>query len=287
MIRDSQANAGLGLRKEHFASFLERPSSVQMLGWVEIISEDYMDSGGAPLSRVLALRQNGFEVASHGVSLNIGGPGPIRFDYLKRLKEFEKRVGCFIVSDHLCWTGTQVRNWHDLFPLPFTSEMVRHVSERIKIVQNDLGRRIALENISTYLRFDEDEMSEEEFTAAILREADCDLLLDVNNLYVNSFNHNFDAHKFLRALPRDRVVQYHLAGHTDRGNFYFDTHDTPIVDPVWSLFASALEIIGPRPYMIERDDNIPPLEELLSELSIAKEIYDKAQAQQPSKVRAF
>ncbi|MDB5037244.1 MAG: hypothetical protein JWQ35_772 [Bacteriovoracaceae bacterium] len=263
--------SGIGLRHPHYSAVLAGESKV---GWFEVISENFMDTEGRPLHILEKVREN-FPIGTHGVSLNIGSPDPINLPYLKKLKALIKRIEPYVVSDHLCWGGTEGKNWHDLLPLPMTEHTIEHVVQKIKQVQDILGQRIALENISTYLLFKEDEMPEWEFTKRIIEEADCYLLLDVNNIYVNSFNHGFDAKNFVREIPAYRVVQYHLAGHSNLETFLFDTHDHEIIDPVWELFEFTVNQIGPRPFIIERDDHIPELNVIEAEARRAEQIIEK------------
>jgi uncharacterized protein (UPF0276 family) len=206
----------------------------------------------------------------HGVSLSIGSTEPIDRDYLKALKALKQRVEPAWVSDHLCWTGTNGVNLHDLMPLPYSREALKHLVPRIQEVQDFLGERILLENVSSYVDYQASEMHEWEFLAELSHEADCLLLLDVNNVYVNSVNHHFDPDEFIGAMPADRVAQIHLAGHERQETFIIDTHDAPIVDEVWALYRRTGKRLGAVSTMIERDANIPPLEELLAELDIAR-----------------
>ena len=182
------------------------------------------------------------------------------------------RIEPAVVSDHLCWTGAHGVNLHDLLPLPLTEEALNHVAARVRQVQDVLGRRIALENASTYVTFTSDAMTEWEFLSELTRRADCDLLLDVNNVYVSAFNHGFDADEYLSGMPADRVRQIHLAGHENNGDHIVDTHDAPVIDPVWELYRAALRRLGPVPTMIERDANIPPFADLVAELGRARAI---------------
>lgn len=262
---------GLGLRPPHYQDILSNPSSVD---WVEVISENYMDTGGRPLSTLLKVRDQ-LSVALHGVSLNIGSSDPLNLDYLKKLKILIERVDPFIVSDHLCWTGIEKRNWHDLLPLPMNEATIDRLVPRIRQVQDALKRKFVLENISSYVRFQTDEIDEADFIRLIAERGDCELLLDVNNIYVNSVNHGFDPYDYIRKIPADRVVQYHLAGHTDMGDFLFDTHDAEITDPVWRLFEFTWRHLGPKPFLIERDDKIPDFTDLIKEVETAYEITQK------------
>ena len=259
---------GLGLRVEHYQSILDTRPSVD---WFEILSENYLVPGGKPLHYLDRIRAD-YPVAMHGVSLSIGSSDPLNRDYLKQLKHLADRIEPAWLSDHLCWTGLNGTNLHDLMPLPYTEEAIEHVAARVRQVQDFLGRRILLENVSSYVTYTQSEMSEWEFVRAILERADCLMLLDVNNIYVSSYNHGFDARAYLDAIPVERVQQFHLAGHTNHGNYIVDTHDHPVIDPVWDLYAHAVRRFGAVSTMIERDDNIPPLEELLAELEQARGI---------------
>ena len=259
---------GLGLRTEHYADFERRGTTVD---WLEILSENYMVPGGRPLHHLDRIRAD-HPMVMHGVSMSIGGTDPLDLDYLRELKALAARVQPAWLSDHLCWTGVDGRNLHDLLPLPMSEAALRHVAARLDEVQHRLGRRIAIENLSSYVRFAADEMREYEFVAELLKRSDALLLLDVNNVYVSSVNHGFDARAYIDAMPADRVVQIHLAGHSEQDGFLVDTHDAPVCDAVWDLYRYTLTRLGPRPTMIERDDHIPALDELLAELDIARRI---------------
>ena len=209
-------------------------------------------------------------------SLSIGAPDPLDDDYLKNLKSLADLIDPAVVSDHLCWTGAHGVNLHDLLPLPLTEETLNHVAARVARVQDALGRRIALENASTYVTFTSDTMDEWDFLAELTRRADCDLLLDINNVYVSAFNHGFDAADYLAGLPKDRVRQIHLAGHEHNGDHIVDTHDAPVADPVWDLYRVAVTRFGAVPTMIERDANIPPFADLVEELGAARRLAAEA-----------
>jgi hypothetical protein len=226
---------GLGLRTAHYADFQARPAHAWGVDWLEIISENYMVPGGPPLAHLDAIRRD-TPMVMHGVSLSIGSTDPLDLAYLHELRQLIHRVQPAWVSDHLCWTGVDHRNLHDLLPLPYTEAALRHVAERVLQVQDALGRRLVLENVSSYVAWADDEMGEAEFIAELLQRADCELLLDVNNVYVSSVNHGLDARAFIDALPPHRVRQIHLAGHevTDEG--LIDTHDHPVCDAVWALY---------------------------------------------------
>ncbi len=260
---------GLGLRAEHYQDVLDRkPDNVD---WFEIISENYMVDGGKPLYFLDAIRRD-YPMVMHGVSLSLGSTDPLDFDYLGKLKALIERVEPHWFSDHLCWTGVDQRNMHDLLPLPYTEEAIEHVAERIMRVQDFIGRQMLIENRSSYITYRDDAMPEWEFLSAIARRADCYLLLDVNNIYVSSFNHGFDPAEYLDGIDPARVWQHHLAGHSHEGNLIIDTHDHDVIDPVWSLYEETARRLGPVSTMIERDGNIPPLDSLLAELDHARAI---------------
>jgi uncharacterized protein (UPF0276 family) len=257
---------GLGLRTPHYEALLSAP---QPIDWLEIITENYLVPGGKPLDYLDRIRER-FPIAMHGVSLSIGSTDPIDGDYLTAVRDLSRRVQPAWISDHLCWTGVGGRNIHDLLPVPYNEAALQHVADRVGAVQDALGRRILLENVSSYVGYGADHISEWDFLAALAQRADCDLLLDVNNVYVNSVNHGFDPHRFIDAMPAARVRQIHLAGHQERDGFIIDTHDHPICDAVWSLYEYTMRRLGMIPTMIERDDRIPPLAELTAELGLAR-----------------
>ena len=262
---------GLGLRKEHYETVLaERPN----VDWFEIISENYMVEGGKPLDYLSRIREH-YPMVMHGVSMSIGSTEPLDFGYLKRLKALIQRVEPAWFSDHLCWTGVHGINLHDLMPLPYTEEAVQHLVDRVKQVQDYMGRQMLLENVSSYVSYSDSQMSEWEFLRAVSEHADCLILLDINNIYVSAFNHNFDPYTYLTAMPKERVYQFHLAGHTQENNLIIDTHDHPIADPVFELYAAAVQHFGRVSTMIERDDHIPPLPELLIELEQVRRIAEE------------
>lgn len=262
-IGQQASGFGLGLRPFYYPELLAGPQPVD---WFEIISENFMVPGGRPIAMLDTIRAD-YPIRMHGVSLSLAAADPLDFDYLQALKKLIARVEPALVSDHLAWTGVHGRNMHDLLPVPLTREALDHCVERAQRVQDFLGRRIALENPSTYVAFAGDEMSEAEFLAELTRRADCLLLLDVNNVFVSAFNHGFDAKAYLDVLPTERVAQIHIAGHRDCGTHKIDTHDQPVCDGVWALFAQAWKRFGPVPAMIERDDHFPPFSELLDELA--------------------
>jgi len=259
---------GLGLRSEHYLDLIEHQQPVD---WLEILSENYMIAGGKPLYYLDKICER-YPVVMHGVSLSIGSADPINQTYLHDLKKLAQRVKPKWISDHLCWTGTNGINLHDLMPLPYTDEALQHLVERIKKVQDFLGQRILLENVSSYLTYQHSTISEWEFLSAIAQQADCLILLDINNIHVSAHNHGFNSLTYLAALPAERIQQIHLAGHLNKGDYSIDTHDHDIIDSVWELYAESLRRFGPISTMIERDDDIPPLNILLDELQKARTI---------------
>ncbi len=264
----SQDSFGLGLRVEHYAALTE-PHLASRPDWLEIISENYLVPGGKPLWHLQQLRRD-YPMVMHGVSLSIGSTDPLDLTYLRELRALADRIEPAWVSDHLCWTGVDHRNLHDLLPLALNRATLEHLLPRIDRVQEVLGRRLVLENVSSYLQFEADELGEAQFIAELARRSGCGLLLDVNNVYVSSRNHGFDPRAYIDAIPPESVVQIHLAGHEDQGDLVIDTHDHPVCEAVWQLYAHTLAHLGPRPTMIERDDHIPPLPELLAELDQAR-----------------
>jgi hypothetical protein len=252
---------GIGLRTKHFARYLAEPPPVD---WVEAVSENFMAPGGRPVAVLEKVRRD-VPVVLHGVSLSIGSTDPLSESYLGELAELAGRVEPAWISDHLCWGSHGGRYAHDLWPLPYTEEALRHVVARVQRVQEVLGRQILLENISSYVAFRASEMEEWEFLAEVARRADCGILLDVNNVYVSARNHGFDPHAYLAAIPADRVGQIHLAGHSDKGRYLLDTHDHEVPAPVWDLYREAVLRLGPVSTLIEWDDHIPPLEKLVEE----------------------
>lgn len=263
---------GLGLRTVHYPEILAGRCAVD---WFEILSENYMVPGGKPLAMLDQIRRD-YPMAMHGVSMSIGSANGADLDYLLDLKKLARRTEPLWISDHLCWTGVHGRNMHDLLPLPYTEETIKLVVKNIRRVQDVLERRIVLENVSSYLSFSADSMPEWEFVAAVAQESDSLILLDVNNIYVSSVNHGFDPQRYLEGIPAGRVQQIHLAGHHDHGTHIIDTHDHPVADPVWALYGAALKRFGMVASMIERDDNIPPLAELVAELDIARRLAHAA-----------
>ncbi len=244
---------GVGLRTVHFAHILSEEPEVD---FYEALTENFLDTGGRPL-HVLDRVAERTPVVLHGVSMSIGGTDPLDLGYLRKVKALARRTKAVWVSDHLCFTGVMGRNTHDLLPLPYTEETLRHVARRVRTVSDVLERPLVLENPSTYLAFRASTMTEWTFFRRLLEDADCGMLLDVNNVYVSAFNHGFDAVEYIEALPHDRVVQYHLAGHTDKGTHLLDTHSARVKDEVWSLFRRANALTGPRATLLEWDEDIP------------------------------
>jgi hypothetical protein len=247
---------GIGLRTVHFAHILKQKPRID---WFEVLSENFLDTGGRPLY-VLDQIAERYPVALHGVSMSIGGTDPLDREYLRKLKALAARTRAHWVSDHLCWTGVMGLNTHDLLPMPYTEEALRHTAARVRQVSDTLERPLVLENPSSYVEFADSTMTEWDFLARLAAEADCGLLLDVNNVYVSSFNHSFDPNVYIDALPADRVVQYHLAGHTNKGTHILDTHSDRALDAVWDLYARAWRRTGPVATLFEWDEDIPPFE---------------------------
>lgn len=262
---------GVGLRVPHYEHiFGERPQ----VDFLEIISENFMVAGGPPL-RNLGRALDAYPVVQHGVSLSIGATEPLDFDYLARLKALTERTKTPWVTDHLCWTRAHGVDLHDLLPLPYTEEAVHHVAGRIRTVQDFLGLRLGIENTSSYLTYNASVMQEWEFITAIVEEADCALLLDVNNVYVSSYNHGFDPQTFIDGIPKERVIQYHLAGHTHKGDYILDTHSDFVIDAVWDLYRYAVARTGPVTTLVEWDDEIPDFDTVHGEALKARAIREE------------
>ena len=244
---------GVGLRRPHYAEIL---ATQPPLDWFEVISENFMVAGGRPREVLEGIRAH-YPLVMHGVSLSLGSTDPLNYSYLRELAALARRIEPAWISDHLCWTGVGGRNLHDLMPLPYTEEALRHTARRIGAVQDFLGRRLLIENVSSYLTFADSRLTEWEFLAAVADEADCAILLDLNNIFVNAFNHRFDPRRYIDAIPAARVAQFHLAGHADRGNYLLDTHDHPLHPEVWQLYEYAVRRFGAVSTLIEWDDRIP------------------------------
>lgn len=261
---------GLGLRPDYYEEILTQKPAVD---WFEILTENYLIPGGKPLYYLDKIRAD-YPVVMHGVSLSLGSSDPLDWDYLQQLKGLITRVEPEWVSDHLCWTGVSGLNAHDLLPIPYTQQAVQHIVSRIQQIQEFLGRPILIENVSSYLTFKQSEMTEWEFILQILNQSGCYLLLDVNNVYVSSINHQFNPLEYIQALSAERVAQIHLAGHSNQGDYIIDTHDAPVIQPVWDLYAATINHLGKVSTMIERDDNMPPFTELLVEMNQARRISE-------------
>jgi uncharacterized protein (UPF0276 family) len=263
---------GLGLRTVHYAHILEQRPAVD---WFEIISENYLETSGRPLDFLDAIAKR-YPIVMHGVSLSIGSTDPLNLEYLRQLRELRERVKARWISDHLCWTGVAGRNSHDLLPMPYTEEALAHVVSRVKQVQDFLGAPLALENPSTYAELSGASMPEWEFLARLAELADCAILLDVNNIYVSARNHGFDPTAYLDAMPFDRVIQLHVAGHTDHGTHIIDSHIGPVVDPVWELLALVHRRAAGIPILLEWDAEIPAFEVVHQEALRAREFIGGA-----------
>lgn len=263
---------GLGLRSTYYQAILEQRPAID---WFEIVSENYLVEGGKALYFLDAIGEQ-YPLVMHGVSLSIGGPHELDRDYLRRLKHLAQRVQPAWISDHLCWSRGNAHQLHDLLPLPYTEESLQHVAARVRQVQDVIERPLVLENVSSYLRCADDQFSEWQFLSALSELSGCELLLDVNNVYVSARNHGFDAWAFISSLPKQRIRQLHLAGHSDYGNYLIDTHDQPVSDTVWQLYQRTLQHLGPVSTLLERDDHFPDLDELLGELNKARRIAAEA-----------
>ncbi|MBX9884687.1 MAG: DUF692 domain-containing protein [Novosphingobium sp.] len=270
-MTETLAGFGLGMRRPHYRSYIDGTAPVD---FIEVISENFMIAGGKPLDTLMKVRGN-YSLALHGVSMSIGSADGLRDDYLKELRRLVDMMEPAVVSDHLCWTGVDGFNSHDLLPLPYTEEALDLVCRNIDRAQEALGRRMLLENPSSYIAFPGG-MTEWEFLAEMSKRSGCGLLLDVNNIYVSAVNHGFAPSDYLAGIPIDAVGQIHLAGHVQGEHLLIDTHDQPVPPEVWALYRTAMALAGPVPTMIERDDNIPELEELCDELDVARSISAQA-----------
>lgn len=257
---------GIGLRTPHYTHILEQSPAID---WFEILSENYILTKGRPLSILDRIAER-YPVAMHGVSLSIGSTDPLDMEYLRELKALRDRTRARWVSDHLCWTGVAGTNTHDLLPMPWTDESLRHVAARVRMVQDFIEAPLVLENPSTYVEFTTSTMTEWEFLARLAEEADCGILLDVNNVYVSAYNHGFEPRAYLDAIPYDRVVQIHVAGHTHHGTHIIDSHIGPVIEPVWELLAVAHQRSGGASILLEWDAEIPSFEEVYDEAMRAK-----------------
>lgn len=275
--RDSNPGLGLGLRSKHFNHILENSPD---LDWFEVISENFMDSGGRP-RQVLRRIAERYPVVMHGVSLSIGSTDPLDTEYLRKLKNLADEVKPLWISDHLCWTGVNGLNTHDLLPVPLTEESLKHICRRVNQVQDFLGRPFVFENPSTYLTFKQSTIAEWDFLRYMTEETGCLLLLDVNNVYVSGFNNDFDPAHYIRELPHERVIQMHLAGHQHCGDYIIDTHDRQVTREVWELFALAWRLTGGAATLLEWDGAIPDFEDCRAELLKARDYMGDASTPQP------
>jgi uncharacterized protein (UPF0276 family) len=267
-------SAGIGLRFPHVARVrAEQPA----IGWLEVHSENYFVDGGPAIAALDAIRRD-YPISLHGVGLSLGSADALDAGHLARLKRLIARTDPAVVSEHLCWSHVDGRHLNDLLPLPFTDEALALVCERVDAVQSALGRTLLVENVSAYVRFDDDAMNEWDFVAAVARRTGCKLLFDVNNIYVNAVNHGFDANDFLAAIPGDAVAEIHLAGFDASGPCLIDTHGARVAPPVWALYRTAIAHFGPKPTLIEWDTDIPPLEVLLDEAAQAQTILEASDA---------
>ncbi len=261
---------GLGLRADHYEHVLENKPAID---WFEIITENYIETHKGYWEFLSEIRKT-YPLVMHGVSLSIGGTDEINFDYLKKVKALATHISAEWVSDHLCFTGAGGHNTHDLLPVPYNNEILHHIVERIKNVQDFLGRKILLENPSSYLEFNSSNMPEDEFMAELAVKADCGLLLDLNNIHVSSFNHNFSAEKYIDTIPAKHICQIHLAGHLNKGDIIIDTHDNHVIDEVWKLYKYTISTKGKISTMVEWDDKIPEFNILEAEINKAKKFCE-------------
>ena len=271
-------SAGIGLRTPHVARVrAERPA----LGWLEVHSENYFVDGGPAIAALEAIRRD-YPISLHGVGLSLGSADALDAGHLARLKRLIARTDPAAVSEHLCWSHVDGRHLNDLLPLPFTDEALALVCERVDAVQSALGRTLLVENVSAYVRFDDDAMSEWDFVTAVARRTGCKLLFDVNNIYVNAVNHGFDAQTYIAAIPADAVAEIHLAGFDASGACLIDTHGARVAPPVWALYRTAIARFGPKPTLIEWDTDLPALDVLLSEAAQASAVAQRVRDQEPA-----
>lgn len=259
---------GVGLRTDHYQYVVDNQPDVD---WFEVISENFMVAGGKPKYFLHAVREN-YPIVMHGVSMSIASTDPLNLEYLTQLKTLAAEVQPEWISDHLCWTGVHGINSHDLLPVPYNEEAIAHIVSRVQKVQDILGREMILENVSSYLTYNQSEMEEWEFINEIARRAGCKILFDINNIYVSARNHGFSAQTFLQSIKPEYVQQFHLAGHSDYGDYVIDTHDHDVPPAVWELYKKALQRFGFISTLVERDDNIPPFPDLYSEMQHARDI---------------
>lgn len=262
---------GIGLRSQHYQDILKHSPDIP---WFEALSDNYMNDGGLPLYYLEQIRQH-YPITFHGVGMSLGATDPLNEEYLTRLKGLIARFEPVYVSDHLCWSSHSGLYANDLLPMPYTQEAVRHIAERILRVQDFLGRRILIENVSSYVSYTQSVMEEVDFLTEVVGQADCDLLCDVNNIYVSAKNHHYDPLVYLSKLPADRIKEFHLAGYEDMGTHLLDTHGARVHEPVWALYQEALKRFGPIPTLIEWDTDIPDFDVLVQEQSRAKDFMSE------------
>ncbi|HIO91973.1 MAG TPA: DUF692 domain-containing protein [Leucothrix mucor] len=265
---------GIGLRSQHFSTIAAQRPAVP---WFEILSDNYLLEGTVQREFIQQIRPD-YPITFHGVGLSIGSVDPLNKEYLKRLLKLKKELEPAWVSDHLCWTSAHGYSTHDLIPLPYTTQVVDHIADRILQVQDVLGERLVIENVSSYMQFKDTDMSEWDFINQVIEKSDCNLLLDVNNIYVSAQNHGFNAEEYLLAMPAQRVKEIHLAGYEDKKTHLLDTHSRPVTPPVWDLFAKAVQHVGNVPVLIEWDNDIPEFSRLMQEADTAKQTQHKSLA---------
>lgn len=265
---------GVGLRAPHYREVLD---TLPATGWLEVHSENYFGDGGQPHFYLGRCREH-YPLSLHGVGLGLGSASPLDSAHLQKLKGLIERYDPFVVSDHICWSSAGGRHLNDLLPLPYTEEALAHLSQRVMQAQETAGRRILMENVSSYLRYTHSTIPEWEFVAELARRSGCGLLFDVNNVYVNAVNHGFDARDYIAAMPGDAVQEIHLAGFDASGSCLIDTHGTPVSDAVWDLYRAAIRSMGPKPTLIEWDTDLPPLSTLLEQAARAQAILEEEHA---------
>ncbi|MGB3915926.1 DUF692 domain-containing protein [Thiothrix litoralis] len=273
-INHPVSGCGVGLRPQHIDQITDTKPAIP---WLEILTDNYLLPGSVQQDYLFEIAEH-YPLTFHGVGMSLGSTDPLNSEYFKRVKALVERVNPAWVSDHLCWTSVHGLVTHDLIPLPYTEETIRHAASRIRQAQDMLGRRLVIENVSSYLQYQQSTMSEWDFLCAVAEEADCHILLDVNNIYVSACNHDFAPLDYLNAIPVERVQEIHLAGYEDRGTHLLDTHGYPVSDAVWELYAQAIQRLGAIPTLIEWDNNVPELGTLLTEARKAAEVQAHALA---------
>ncbi len=271
-LKNKIQGAGLGLRSCHYQQVLNNKPDVP---WFELLSDNYMAAGGLPLLRAEQVREE-YPITLHGVGMSLGSADPLNKTYLKRLKALADRLEPMYISDHLAWVSISGKYTHDLLPIPYTEATVKHISDRINQAQDMLGRKLLVENPSSYLTFKETEMTEWEFIKCVVDATDCDLLLDVNNIYVSARNHGFDPYQYIDAIPVERVKEIHLAGYEKMENYLFDTHGYQVHPPVWELYRATIQKMGAVPTLIEWDTDIPTFATLREEAAKSEQVLREA-----------